>query len=73
MKKLLILAGAAAVAMFGFTACDEETADAAAAGLEGYSYIGHANSESECSSMAASRGYTYYRFNSSIYGCYGKN
>lgn len=80
MKKVLVLAGAVAVAVFGFVACDDpKTAtavlDGAAQGISeglGYEYVGEADSKSDCQSMVKEAGYTYadYKSNGS---CYGRN
>ena len=47
--------------------------DSVNASTGGWSYVGWANSESECSDMVANSGYVYYRFNSDTNSCYGQN
>ena len=46
--------------------------DGADAGSSGYSLIGSSSSSSSCSSACSSRGYKYYRYNSSTNLCYCK-
>ena len=79
MKKILVLFAVLATSLcIVLTSCDDpETAstvaDAFSAGADGWSYVGSASSVTDCSNKSASAGYNYYRFNSELGACYGKN
>ena len=78
MKKVLVLL---AVLVTSFcivlTSCDDpETAsavaDAIGAGADGWSFVGYADSVSECKTMVLDDGYTQWRLNTGLGACYGR-
>ena len=78
MKKIVVLFAVLATSLCIFLASCETTgllafADGFDAGAGGWSYVGSASSVTDCSNKSASAGYNYYRFNSELGACYGKN
>lgn len=49
-----------------------DTATTIASAYEGYTYLGHVQSESEAKELAKSKGYTYWRYNTGTGAAYGK-
>ncbi len=78
MKRKLLLMGISFSLVFLMTGCYEAASfsrgfiDGYDAANNGYTLIGGSTSSSACSSACLSRGYKYYRYNSSTELCYCK-